>query len=107
MTKISLKQNDDGRCVSYEKSYKSNHRMGVFTGSWIDETRQEGVNTWSHSGVYCGEQFGRDISMHERRLVFLGMLVAYVNGDKCAHWTDEQRTEALQIAWRHIQENKE
>lgn len=107
MTKINLQKDKDGRCTSYEDCYRKNHRMGTFAASWINEKLKDGVNTWSHSGVYCGEQFGRDLSLHERRLVYLGMLVAYVNGDKCAHWTEEQRTEALRKAWRHIQRNKE
>lgn len=106
---IDLRCINDGRNIKPE-AYETNFRMGTFTGSWNNPKEEGGVNSWAHAGGFCREQFGQvedgNWTMHERRLVFLGMLVAYVNGDRCANWTDEQRKKALKDAWEHIESER-
>jgi hypothetical protein len=102
MSDIDLTMENDRRRNRFEEGYDSNARMVAFIGSWKNVTKQEGNNTWSHLGVYCRKHFGKGLKKQERRLVYLGMLVAFVNGDRCAHWTDEERERALQIAWDFI-----
>ena len=86
--------------------YTDNARMRAFIGSWKDVTKMEGRNTWSHLGIYCRESFQRTLRKQERRLVFLGLLVAYINGDRCAHWTEEERERALEVAWTFIEKKR-
>ena len=106
---IDLRTGHDSRNEHFKK-YLTNHRMGTFTGSWNNPEEESGENTWAHLGGYCRRRFGKvtdnDWTMHERRLVFLGLLVGYVNGDRCADWTPEQREEALQVAWDHIESER-
>lgn len=102
---IDLRAEYDSRNTKPE-AYISNARMGTFLGSWKNPDEEGGEKSWAHAGGFCRRQFGSvddgNWTLHERRLVFLGMLVAYVNGDKCAHWTNEERKEALDTAWQHI-----
>ena len=80
MSTIDLTQNNDGRLIDFE-GYDHNRRMGTFTGSWGDSTKTGGQNTWSHLGVYCGQHLGPDVPDTEQRLIYLGLLIAYINGD--------------------------
>lgn len=102
MTEIDLTSDNDKRRKGFKDGYDTKSRMIAFIGSWKDESKREGENTWSHIGVYCGERFGRNLKKQERRLVYLGLLVAYINSDRCAHWTNEQREQALHIVWEYI-----
>lgn len=106
MTKIDLTIENDGRCRDFDDCYSSNARMRAFIGSWKDVSKSKGNNTWSHIGVYCRDSFVRSLKKQERRLVFLGLLIAYINGDRCAQWTDEEREEALRIAWEFIEKKR-
>ncbi len=105
MTKLDLTIAHDGRFNDFPDGYDSNRRMSAFSGSWKKASQSGGANTWSHAGVYCRQRFGK-LKKQERRLVYLGMLVAYINGDRCSHWTDEQKDKALKTAWKLIDKNR-
>lgn len=56
---IDLTQGNDNRSAKVA-DYEHNHRMGTFTGSWINPNQESGQNTWSHLGGSCRRQFGVD-----------------------------------------------
>jgi hypothetical protein len=39
-----------------------------------------------------------DIPVEQRRKLYYGALAQFVNSTRCAHWTDEDRLEALRLA---------
>lgn len=106
---IELTSGQDNRNPNPDK-YAGNARMGTFLGSWSNPIEENGRNTWAHIGGFCRRQFGTDETgnwtIHERRLVFLGLIVAYVNSDRCANWTDEEREQAIRVAWDFIDSNR-
>lgn len=101
MGKIDFRSGQDGRCGQAD-CYAHNHRMGAFLAGWSNEAEQGGANSWTHAGIYCRQQFGSELDTRSRRLIFLGMLAAFVNGDACADWTDAEREQVLEIAWRKV-----
>ncbi len=105
---IDLKLVADNRNEAYA-AYEKNYRMRTFGGSWTNRNLHGGENTWAHLGIFCRQQFDEpddgNWTSHEKRLVFLGLIVGYVNSDKC-DWEPEDRKEALETAWDYIRRNR-
>lgn len=105
---INLWSIPDNRNESFE-AYSKNNRMRTFGAFWKSTEFHGGENTWAHLGIFCRQMFGEANdeywTPHERRLVYLGLLVGYLNSDKC-NWEPKDKERALKVAWRYIKRKR-
>lgn len=81
--------NDD---KSRQKAFLSGWQLFLNEGSY-----KKNVLHWFTVGAYFASVLG-DLPRPERRMIYYASLAEYLKSQKCSHWSDEQRYEALQLA---------
>ena len=88
-------------------------RLSAFLRGWTNWAKYgehpQDVLHWQTMGALYASTFGsqeaaKQVPVDVRCELYHVALLAYVNSQRCAHWTDEQRKEALRLSWEEVEQ---
>ena len=113
---IEVEWNNEGRADqpdTYILQWHDNKgRLTAFLGGWTDwtENNRYGKDTlhWRTVGAQYASAFGsREDARQIPEVVRCGLyhlaLIDYVKSQRCAHWSDEQRKQAVQLSRAEVE----
>lgn len=87
-------------------------RLSAFLRGWTNWVKYghhpQDVLHWQTMGALYASTFGSREKADQilevvRCELYHVALLAYVHSQRCAHWTDEQRAEALRLSWEEVE----